>query len=393
MPRRFLRSGREQTEVLPPRLAFTIVLLVLSGFVLIAVLNVLDTDPSALLMAGCLFCAVTLFAIQAVHSSPDAQRFRDRFGAWTLGAQTLLTYVPMVFFGATWGGMGGFLAGSCLLIIAAPVCWLAFGVVVSTAGVSAGLSGVHWVDTSYLVVSTVLTGLIVYGLTRLANLVAEVHQAREELAYMAVAEERLRFARDLHDLLGFGLSAITLKSELTVRLLATRPERAREELVGILQISRQALADVRAVASGYRDMSLTAEAASAEEVLTVAEIGARIDLDCGPLPAATSTVLATVIREGVTNVLRHSKAQNCHIEARQVTGKDGRSLIRLTLANDGADESRRTGPSNGSGLGNLRVRAEKIGGRLTSHVDADGWYRLVVEVPRVGARQVSQPLS
>ncbi|MGW0333138.1 sensor histidine kinase [Streptomyces sp. NPDC003011] len=393
MPRRFLHSGRQQRDTLPPQLAFAIVLMVLCGFVLIAVLNVIGSDPGPWLLVGCIVSSVALFAIQTVHSHPGTERFRERYGLWTLLGQAVLTYVPMVFFGVTWGGMGGFLAGSCLLIITAPACWAAFGAVVAVTGAAAVLEGIGWVDSSYLVVSTVLTGLIVYGLTRLSNLVAEVHRAREELAEMAVARERLRFARDLHDLLGFGLSAITLKSELTFRLVATRPERAREELVAILQISRQALADVRSVARGYREMSLDAEAASAEDVLGAAEIEARIDLDCGPVSARAGTVLATVIREGVTNVLRHSKAQQCVIDARAASGPDG-ALVRLVLANDGADETRRTGSQDGgSGLGNLRTRVEEIGGRLTAGVDAEGWFRLVAEVPRTPAAQVSQPVS
>lgn len=387
MPRGLLRSAGQQRDTLPPQLAFSIVLMVLFGFVLIAVLNVIGQDPAPWLLTACVASSAVLVTLQAVHSAPGTERLRERYGLWTLSLQAVLTYVPMLFVGSTWGGMGGFLAGSCLLLIAAPVCWVAFGTVVAVTGLAAVLEGTDWVDSSYLVVSTVLTGLIVYGLTRLSNLVTEVYQAREELAEMAVHRERLRFARDLHDLLGFGLSAITLKSELTIRLVATRPERAREELAAILQISRQALADVRSVARGYREMSLAAEAASAEDVLTAAEIDARIDLDCGPVSAQVGTVLATVIREGVTNVLRHSKAQHCVIEAGAVDGPGG-GLIRLLLANDGADETRRTGfQDGGSGLGNLRTRVEEIGGTLTAGAAEEDWFRLVAEVSRVTTAQ------
>lgn len=387
MPRRLPGGGGHEPETLPPRLAFAIVLLVLTGFALIAVLNVVDSGPSPLLLAACISSSVALFALQTVHSAPGAQRFRERWGRHTLAVQALLTFGPLVSFGLTWGGMGGFLAGSCLLILAAPGCWVAFGAVTVVAGLSGALGGVGWVDSTYLVISTVLTGFIVYGLTRLSNLVAEVHHARRELAELAVAEERLRFARDLHDLLGFGLSAITLKSELTFRLVTTRPERAREELAGILQISRQSLADVRAVASGYREMSLAAEVASAEEVLSAAEIEVATELRCGQLSGAVSTVLATVVREGVTNVLRHSKAQRCRIEAVELAGADG-PVVRLTLSNDGVREPGWSGSriagggTGGSGLGNLRRRAEETGGRLDSGADEEGWYRLVVEVPR-----------
>ncbi|MGP9017713.1 sensor histidine kinase [Streptomyces sp. BR1] len=392
-------SGQDQREKLPPRLAFAIVLIVFFGFALIAVLNVVSADPGPLLLTFCALSSVALLGLQAVHSAPGAWRIRARYGFWTLGAQAVLTFVPLLFFKLTWGGMGGFLAGSCLLVVAAPLCWLMFAAIaLGTAGTAAAL-GSSWIDTSYLAVSTVLTGLIVYGMTRLSNLVSELHRARQELADLAVSEERLRIARDLHDLLGFGLSAITLKSELTLRLVQQRPERAREELGAILQISRQALADVRAVASGYRAMSVNAEAASAEEVLAAAEIDARIDLDLGPVSREAGTVLAVVIREGVTNILRHSKAQHCVIEAHCVgagNGGEGAS-VRITVANDGvSQDGPGSGRDGGSGLGNLRVRAAQLGGRLTAGLSDDGWYRLVVEVPRAGCTpgaQVSQPFS
>jgi two-component system sensor histidine kinase DesK len=169
----------------------------------------------------------------------------------------------------------------------------------------------------YSAVPTLTTGLVVYGLSRLATLVVEVRSSRAEIARMAVLRERLRFARDLHDLLGYSLSVITLKIELTHRLLEKSPREAGDQLLEILEISRLALSDARTVASGYRELSLEEECRSAVSVLAAADIAVRLDSDHTDLPVQASTVLATVLREGITNLLRHSKAKHCEITIRQ----------------------------------------------------------------------------
>jgi two-component system, NarL family, sensor histidine kinase DesK len=134
---------------------------------------------------------------------------------------------------------------------------------------------------AYAALTTAVTGLAVYGLTRLSTLVVELHEARTELAQMAVTQERLRFARDLHDLLGYSLSAITLKSELTHRLVTKDPAKAQDELVEILDISRKALGDVRSVASGYRELSLENESESARTLLLAADVAVTTEISCG----------------------------------------------------------------------------------------------------------------
>ena len=200
---------------------------------------------------------------------------------------------------------------------------------------------------------------------------------------MAVTRERLRFARDLHDLLGYSLSSITLKTELTYRLVPKQPQRAKEELSGILEISRQALADVREVARAYRDMSLEAEAVSAKGMLAAAEIDTELRLEYGTLDPATDTVLATTLREGVTNMLRHSKAQRCVISVTQAD-----AAVRLELGNDGVvAHSGGLVDASGSGLGNLRTRLVEIGGSLDARISEDLWFWLVAQAPRAAAGQ------
>jgi two-component system sensor histidine kinase DesK len=207
---------------------------------------------------------------------------------------------------------------------------------------------------------------------------------------MAVLRERLRFARDLHDLLGYSLSAITLKIELTHRLLEKAPQEASDQLLELLEISRLALTDARTVASGYRELSLEEECRSVLSVLAAADIAVALDSDHTDLPVQVSTVLATVLREGVTNLLRHSKAKHCEITIRQ-THDDA----WLEIVNDDHQPARKDKPERGAdrgGLHNLTVRAAEIGGTvLVQHTD--NVFRLRAEVPlRLARHSVrSQP--
>jgi two-component system sensor histidine kinase DesK len=296
--------------------------------------------------------------------------------ALTLTLQAALTFLPFLWFGITWGSMGGILGASILLMLAAPLSWILFTLVVVVIGGYSFAIHLPFVTDLYTPLTTVLTGLVLYGLTRLTDLVYEVQSARAELARMAVAQERLRFSRDVHDLLGYSLSAITLKCELIHRLVVANPERAREEVTSVLEVSRQALADARLVARSYREMSLADEAESAATVLAAADIRATLDIRCGRLHPAVDTALATTLREGVTNVLRHSKAVSCAITAYRED-----NTVRLTLVNDGVVVKDRFHGPGGSGLDNLRTRLGTVGGRLTAAALADGRFRLVAEAP------------
>ncbi|WP_338676859.1 hypothetical protein V1460_30700 [Streptomyces sp. SCSIO 30461] len=151
------------------------------------------------------------------------------------------------------------------------------------------------------------------------------------------------------------------------------PDRSR--LTGF---ARQAPADVRLVSSGYRDMSPRGEAESAAAILTAAEVDTQVDIACGRLHPVVDTVLATALREGVTNALRHSKVQRCSNSA---TVDDG--TVLLGIVNDGARHhkaSTRERPAS-SGLDNLRQRLTEIGGRLTAELREDGRFHLEAYVP------------
>jgi two-component system, NarL family, sensor histidine kinase DesK len=370
------RSPRSQPPA--PLLARAVILVALLCYGTMTVLNVIRSEPDTRRLVICIALVIAVFGVQVAVSSGGARRWSARRKAVALILQAMLTFAPLVWFGTNWGSMQGPLAASLLLTLPAWYAWLSYGLLIAFIPVYNVLAGATIDLVLYFTISGTLTGLVIYGLTRLTDLVHEVHATREELARMAVTQERLRFARDLHDLLGYSLSAVTLKGELVQRLIASRPDKAREETASLLQVARQALADVRLVSSGYRDMSLTEEAVSAESVLAAADVRAEVSVMCGRLHPVVDTVLATALREGVTNILRHSGVRVCSIQAET----DGET-VRLSLTNDQPHEqtdvlSARTG---GSGLENLRIRFVAIGGGVSAGLRTDGRFHLEVWAP------------
>ncbi|MGW3367992.1 histidine kinase [Streptosporangium canum] len=355
-------------------LSVTVLLVVLAGFAA----KVLIYVPVQAL-AGAVACLAVLGVLQFRGT-------RDR-PLLSLSVQAVLSFLPILWYGRGWLNVPGFLAGSLLLALPPSLSWPL--VVLAMAGVaSAGVLlslGVSVVVN--LTISVLVTGLVVSGLARLTQSIKELQATREEPARAAIAQERLRVARDLHDLLGHNLAAILLKSELVRRLLDRDPERARTELGDIVVISERARADMRAVSGDHLELSLEEEAASARAMLTTAGIEVMINLDHDPLPMfndpAVNTVLSAVLREAVTNVLRHSGARRCRIETEYVRG-----LLQLTIANDGFS-SDAVRPQAGTGLGNLTTRLAIVGGRLTAGPEEDGWFRLrvVLDPARLVASQ------
>ncbi len=200
----------------------------------------------------------------------------------------------------------------------------------------------------------------------------QLSQAREQIARLAVGEERLRFARDLHDLLGHSLSVIALKSELAGRLIKNTPGLAAHEIEDIEKVSRDALREVREAVTGYRQPTLAAELAGAHEALTAAGIGYHIDQEHVPLPPAVEAVLAWTVREGVTNVMRHSQATRCSV---RIINKDGYATAEVI------DDGRGGTPEAGSGLRGLGERVRERGGTLTAEALPHEGFRLRVRLP------------
>ncbi|MEU1615871.1 sensor histidine kinase [Streptomyces sp. NPDC005722] len=225
-----------------------------------------------------------------------------------------------------------------------------------------------------LLVPCLLGGYAMMGVRQLVRTTRELREARAAVAQLAATEERLRLARDLHDLLGHSLSLITLKSELAGRMLPDRPEDAAAQVADIERVSRQALVDVREAVSGYRRPTLATELAGARAVLQAAGIRGRLPATVtAPLTPEAEGALAWALREAVTNVVRHSGATRCVVT---VAEDDG--TVRLTVADDG----RGPGPGGahrGNGLTGLEERLQLAGGRLETVVE--GGFTLHAVVP------------
>ncbi|MEU3166877.1 histidine kinase [Streptosporangium sp. NPDC006930] len=378
--RRTRRTRHRERGLAAPRVARAIIVAVLYGYVFNALMFVWGSGLPSTELSGFAGCLLAALFLQLAHSTQEALSWPVPLRVLTLSVQAVVTFLPFTWVGPQAGSIAGFLAGSMLLVVAGPWRWGLFCAVAAGVGVLLALREQHLmvVDVVYSVYFTLLTGLMVYGVSSLASLVRAVHAAQGEFARMAVARERLRVARDLHDLLGYNVSAMTLKSELAYRLLPGAAERARSELRDVLVVARRALAEVRVVAGGYLPMSLAAEAESAKTMLSVAEMRARVEVSQDGLPEALDTMLAIVLREAVTNVLRHSKAQHCEIEACVEKGR-----ARLRVCNDGVEPEVGSHPFEaGTGLGNLKGRLEAAGGRLSVTVDGE-WFRLIAEAPVV----------
>jgi two-component system sensor histidine kinase DesK len=206
-----------------------------------------------------------------------------------------------------------------------------------------------------------LTGWITLGMLWSWDVAERLNAARRLSAELAVKDERLRFAADLHDIQGHHLQVIALKSELAARLAQTDPARAAAEMTEVRQLAADALRDTRAVVQGYRRTTLEAEIANATRVLASAGIDARMTLgpDADHLSPPARHLLGLVMREATTNVLRHSRARHAEV-GYQVSG----GLAVLEVTNDGAPgPAAQTG--SGTGLRSLAERLETAGGGLT----------------------------
>ena len=227
-----------------------------------------------------------------------------------------------------------------------------------------------WKPENALFFSIALAAFAMFGVTRMIEHNQRLRVANREIARLAVAEERARASRDLHDILGHSLTVITVKAELAGRLLQVAPERAAAEVDDLERLAREALADIRRTVGAYREVSLEDELASARSALSAAGIDAKLPRSVDAVPAPCQELFGWAVREGVTNVVRHSGATTCAITLRpdQVEIADnGRGPA------PGADGS-------GSGLRGLRERAEACGAQLSVGRGKGGGFVLRVSV-------------
>jgi two-component system sensor histidine kinase DesK len=235
--------------------------------------------------------------------------------------------------------------------------------ILAVVGIESWLLHLGWVFGVYSAVYALLLGT------------GNTYAARQAFAAERATKiaERERIARDLHDVLGHTLSVIVLKSELAGRLLARDPERARREIADVERISREALAEVRQTISSYRQESLKAEFARAKSLLETAGLVVESHTEKTALTPAQENVLALVLREAVTNVVRHAQAETCRLNLQNLDG-----ACRLEIQDDGRGGLH----TEGVGLRGMRERIEALGGTLRQDApESQAGTRLTITLP------------
>jgi two-component system sensor histidine kinase DesK len=300
-------------------------------------------------------------ALHAVATPSVSERRRRLLGAGFAVASALSVVLVAPAGSAdryTWAWIGGATAGFAPLLMAGFRRWVAAGAAVAVAVAVGAVTGgpplVHGLIAASVGGTVLATVLLPFWLW---SLLLQARTGRAAQARLAVTEERLRFARDVHDVLGHRLVVIALKAELAARLSGVDPERSAREAVEVQSLSASALAEVRAAVHGYRRVDLADQLVAVESVLRDAGIRCTARRSEVELPAEAATQLALALREGCTNVLRHSTAAWCTIEISQETNE-----VRMTMANDGAESAAPDRLS--SGLRGVAERLAAVGGSL-----------------------------
>jgi two-component system, NarL family, sensor histidine kinase DesK len=393
-------APRPARAAIGARLAWMVLVTVLLMFVIVAIGSVFWAHLGVRLGALAVGDTVLVAALQLYHSRPAPDGRRPAAWPVTLALQAVLVYAfSSAFIGFSGGVLAPFLAGSVLLLVPGRWRWAGYAAVVASSSVlyaalplrllAPPVSPRPLYALNFATVCAAI-GLMVYGLSRLARLARELEGLHGELARMAVVQERLRVARDVHDLLGLGLSAVALKADLAGALIGRDDTRAAAEMEEMGRICAAARADIQRVTGEGARLCLADELAAAERILVSAGIQVRADVAGGPLPAVADEVLAPVLREAVTNIVRHSTATACVIEV-----TSGGGVVRLAVRNDGIARrpaaARPTGDDGGRGLANLDARVRAVGGQLATR-QADGRFDLVAELhsPGTGLRPAGQ---
>ncbi|MEU0078365.1 histidine kinase [Micromonospora tulbaghiae] len=340
-----------------------------------------EPDPVRVALGAAGLLAFTAAQIAVLHAAvtpwlPVPAR-RRRYAALTVSALLSLPLLGPVAAGSwpTWAWLGASLVGM------APLLFRPVVAAVAATGVLAVSVAVTALTGGSPARALLVTGVVGAGIAALTwvqvwfwDLLVEARQGQAAQARLAAAEERLRFARDVHDLLGHDLTVIALKAELAERLAPRDAGRAAREAAEARRLAGSALTRVRAAVHGYRAVDLAEQAAAVGEVLRSSGVRTTVVPPAGEVPAPIAADLAAVLREAGTNVLRHSRAGWCRIE---ITREDG--LVTLTVRNDGVRDD--GGPDRLSGgLRGLADRLAPAGGRVRAHA-ADGVFSLVATVP------------
>jgi two-component system sensor histidine kinase DesK len=307
-----------------------------------------------------------LFSVLALAGGPARRRGLLRRWGWAMVAGQAVC-VALAAPAAGSDALVGLIFVSVSAVIALPRRWALVAVVAALAGtmlVPRLVPG--WRTLDDLTLSIALASAAVFAFVQLVAANRELTTARDEVAVLAVDRERERIARDMHDILGHSLTVVAVKAELAGRLVEIDPGRARDEIGQVQALARSALADVRAMVSATRDVTLAGELAGARHALDTAGIEAEVPMVVDQVPETLRPLFAWAVREGVTNVLRHAAAQ--HVRITMTAGS-------LVVEDDGRGQ---VGSAGGHGLTGLSERARAVGARVESGGAPGGGYRLAV---------------
>ena len=298
----------------------------------------------------------------------------------TIVALTGLGLILTLLSGSEWQTLfyytSGYVGGSLLIRRAILVVF----VITVLATVAGWFAGLGWLDLAQTIVFIPAIVFITRSVMWSITTSWQLNDARKEIARLAVMTERLRIARDLHDLLGHNLSLIALKSELAKRLVNVAPDRAIVEISDVENVARTTLQEVREAVSAFRQPTLKSELNAAREILAAAGIAYQFDGDeslIDALPTTIESVLSWTVREGVTNVIRHSRAHQCTIRITRNADE-----ISIEVIDDGVGKSIMNSSENeGNGLRGLSERVETLGGRCETSPGEGRGFLLAVSVP------------
>ncbi|MFF3664869.1 sensor histidine kinase [Microtetraspora malaysiensis] len=327
------------------------------------------------LAAGAILSGLLVLYGRAVHRHVAGVP-QGRARVWALCAIVAVVYGLWPVFTEMWIYMPSIAGAAAMLML--PVRGAAAMLVAVTLAQVIGLAllGKGPAEVLFGTVNVLATAVVQFGVVHYARFVRELRELRNSLAEAALCQDRLRVARELHDLLGQTLTSITLKLELALALVDVDRSRVRPELEAMMEITRDAQTEVKGVVDARSNLDLGAELSAAVALLELS--GARCALHTGisEVDSEIGAELARVVREAATNIVRHSSARVCGIELAEVNG-----LILLRLSNDGVPPEGGSGPGRGSGLHGLRKRVERMGGELVAGGDGAGGFSVRVALP------------
>jgi two-component system sensor histidine kinase DesK len=298
--------------------------------------------------------------------------------------------VTMLFSGALILALTPLLSLRALTALVLVSAAAASGLTASIGRAGAGAYGLPLIGASLVYAFVVGIGVVTCrGSASTLRIMSELDRSRTAHARLSVAEERLRFARDLHDVLGRNLSLIAIQSELAAQLARRGDQDAAGQMLQVRQVAHESLREMRAVVSGYRTADLGTELAGAQDVLRSAGVSCRVIGDAAGLPADVQAALGWVVREGTTNIIRHSDATACTIELHIQDSPGAPRAVTLRMDNDRV-HTPGTG-SGGSGLAGLGERLAGLGGSITTGHPRNGHFRLEASMPACGAAETPAP--